>query len=404
MSTTRKIASDRRPEFRRTLRNHPDWQSAKELHCPDRKDPSAEQWLAIADYLGVDTRPYQVDFEPFQHHVTPEPSVTIEQEPMVTIEPEPAVQAPKSKPEPSIDETAQKLADVLKSLKPEAAPLDEARVIELIKQHGQRLTTINVQMIDPATSEPTAKIEGAHHALNELVENCKLRLHTYLLGGAGGGKTTMAEQAAELLGLDFYSNGALLMKYEAIGHLDASSVFQSTEFRRAFENGGLYLFDEIDASSAEAVVAINGALANGSYAFPDRRVKRHADFVCVAAANTNGKGATREYVGRCPLDGASLDRFVQLEIDYDSTIEQKMGESEYLRWGGQDMAELNDWIAEVRAFRVQCSERKINVIVSPRAIQQGAALLTVGRSLDKIREATIYKHLTADQRAQMGVI
>ena len=37
--------------------------------------------------------------------------------------------------------------------------------------------------------------------------------------------------------------------------------------------------------------------------------------------NTFGYGASAQYTGRKVLDGASLDRFALIEVDYDKTIE-----------------------------------------------------------------------------------
>jgi cobaltochelatase CobS len=368
-----KIASTKRDEFRRVIRNHPKWNEAKQELVLEHH-PDSAGWLAAAEYLGIDTAPYEVKGAVSQ-----------------------PIQA-----EPT-DKLAASIAELIKEAsQPIAAPLDEKRIIELIQQYGTSTVTHTVEVVD-TTGAIVNQVECAHKALAGLVKRLQGGLNVYLLGGAGGGKTTMAEQAAEALGLDFYSNGALLMKYEAIGHHDANGNYQTTQLREAFEKGGVWLLDEADASAAEAIVAINAILANGSYAFPDKRVQRHENFVAIAAANTNGKGATRQYVGRNPLDDASLDRFIQFEITYDANLEQIMGETSYKKYGGTDNSVLNSWIAEVREFRTKTIERKINVVVSPRSIQQGATLLALGISIEEVREETIYKHLSSDQRSQMGV-
>ena len=123
-----------------------------------------------------------------------------------------------------------------------------------------------------------------------------------VVGPAGSGKTTLAEQASEALGIDFHFSGAVLKKHEVLGYRDANGNVQRTAFRDAFENGGLFLFDEIDASSANALVCVNAALANKWCDFPDGRIKAHPSFRIIASANTNGDGATREYAGRNQLD------------------------------------------------------------------------------------------------------
>lgn len=69
-----------------------------------------------------------------------------------------------------------------------------------------------------------------------------------LIGPAGVGKTTIAMQAAEAMKLPFYFNGAIGSEYKLSGFIDAQSRIVSTPFKKAFTEGGVYLFDEIDAS------------------------------------------------------------------------------------------------------------------------------------------------------------
>jgi len=79
-----------------------------------------------------------------------------------------------------------------------------------------------------------------------------------LVGPAGVGKTTMAMQIADAMGLNFYFNGAINSEYKLSGFMDAQGRIVSTPFRKAFTEGGLYLFDEIDASMPSALLARSG--------------------------------------------------------------------------------------------------------------------------------------------------
>src|ERR1035437_4425728 len=132
----------------------------------------------------------------------------------------------------------------------------------------------------------------------------------WLAGPAGSGKTTAARKLAEALDRDFEFNGAIDTEYKLSGFVDANSRIVSTAFRKAWEEGKVYLFDECDASMAGALLAFNAALANGHAAFPDQTIMRHANTVIIAAANTWGFGGDGNYVGRAKLDAAFLDRFV----------------------------------------------------------------------------------------------
>ena len=104
----------------------------------------------------------------------------------------------------------------------------------------------------------------------------------------------MAKHCATALGVKFYSVGAVQNEYKLTGFVDAEGRTVRTAFRDAYEHGGLFLWDEVDASAANALVAFNQALANDSFPFPDGMVDRHPDFLAIAAANTYGTGATAE--------------------------------------------------------------------------------------------------------------
>ena len=203
-------------------------------------------------------------------------------------------------------------------------------------------------------------------------------------GPAGTGKTTAAESVAKALGLDYYFIGAIDNAYALSGFIDATGKIVYTPFRKAYENGGVFLFDEVDASSPNAVLAFNAALANGHCAFPDGIIPRHKDFVCIAAANTWGLGATNDYVGRMKQDAAFLDRFVSVEWPIDETLETGTCPNQA-------------WVKRVQTVRGRCKAKGIRVIVSPRSSYFGAALLASGLDQSKVEAMTIKKGMTAEQ-------
>ena len=147
---------------------------------------------------------------------------------------------------------------------------------------------------------------------------------------------------------------------------------------KAFKNGGMVLFDEMDGSNANALLRLNAILANNIAAFPNgEMVKKHPDFVVIATGNTFGHGATAQYVGRNPLDGATLDRYVNIPMGYDEELERSIA--------GNDA-----WVDFVQAVRHVAEEHKMRYIVSPRASINGAILIAAGDSLDDIKDETIF--------------
>ena len=80
-------------------------------------------------------------------------------------------------------------------------------------------------------------------------------------------------------------------EFKFAGFVDAGGAYHEAEFYRAFTQGGLFFFDELDASAPEVLVCLNMAISNKMFALPHKTVQAHPDFRVVAAANTLGTGA-----------------------------------------------------------------------------------------------------------------
>lgn len=202
-----------------------------------------------------------------------------------------------------------------------------------------------------------------------------------LVGPAGCGKTTIGEHVAADLELPLYITSTINDVHELHGFIDGHGVYHRTPFREAFEHGGVWIADEIDAWDAGALLAANSALANGIVTFPDspRPIKRHANFRMIATANTYGTGASRDYIGRNELDAASLDRFAVIAVDYDLNIERAVSNGN------------EQWLNHVWEIRKLCAEKKIRHVVSTRAIINGSAALKAGMAWDDVNEIYLTK-------------
>lgn len=219
-----------------------------------------------------------------------------------------------------------------------------------------------------------ASMRTKHETFGLLLPALKAGINVFMVGPAGSGKTTCVAQVAESLRLPFFFNGALQSEYKLTGFRDAHGKVHRTAFREAFEFGGVYLFDEIDASQPAALLAFNAALANGVFDFPDRTIRKHRNFRCVAAANTWGKGASLEYVGRNALDGATLDRFAMVEMNYDPRLERQIA----LAAAGENSELAEVWLKIVGAAREAARQHQIRHIISPRATKDGLGLIVNG--------------------------
>lgn len=267
----------------------------------------------------------------------------------------------------------EKLSESIDQLKEDIASLRERKPTDLV------VTTNGGSKKDLGFS---------HKNLPSLLKILSQHLNVYLVGPSGSGKTHAARQCAKALGVDFYFTGAIANEYKLTGYMDANGNYVTTEFRKAYEKGGLFLFDEIDASFPQAVLAFNAALANDFMDFPDKQVKRHKNFYCIAAANTIGQGADRQYVGRNQLDAASLDRFVFLDWPYDEDLEITLSGNK-------------EWALHVQEVRKAIDKYKIRHIVSPRASIFGARLLKQGMSQETVEDLVLWKGLPENDKKKI---
>lgn len=208
----------------------------------------------------------------------------------------------------------------------------------------------------------------------------------WLVGQAGSGKTTLGRQLAEAMGIKYYPVSCSMETsvYELFGYRDAGGNYIPGKLREPYENGGLLLIDELDAASPAVLVSLNSAIDNGHASFPDKVIERHPDFRCIGCANTYGIGGTYEYVGRNQIDGATLNRFVRVWIEYDERIE------EYLAKGNQE------WLDYVRRIRAACKEISPKAIISPRQVAQGAHLLAHGCRREDVELSVLFPGMDTD--------
>ena len=228
----------------------------------------------------------------------------------------------------------------LASAEEKAARAEEKAALaegELKKAADQpKTTTLELRVTDQ--SGKTKSIKGVFHGqFKKLFQLANARMNLFLYGPTGCGKTHVCSQLAETLGLRFafiscsagMSEGQLLGRLLPVGK-GGQFEYVPSEFVTCYEEGGVFLLDELDAADPNVLLIVNAALANGHLALPNRpakpTAKRHKDFVCVAAANTVGIGADRLYSGRNKLDAATLDRFQigKVYLDYDPAVEEQL--------------------------------------------------------------------------------
>lgn len=231
---------------------------------------------------------------------------------------------------------------------------------------------------------PNKQLTGLFHKkFKEILDIVNKGVPLMLTGPAGAGKNHTLEQVAQALDLDFYFTNAVTQEYKLMGFVDANGTYQETPFYKAYKNGGLFFFDEIDASCPDSLIVINAAIANGYCDFPNGTIKANENFRVVCAGNTFGTGADMVYVGRNALDGATLDRFAVIEFDYDEDIEKQLAYDD----------SLYKFIVALRKAIKDCSLR---YIVSMRATINATKLLQIGMDKKDILKSVILKNMQID--------
>jgi hypothetical protein len=307
---------------------------------------------------------------------------------------------PESKPE-GLSEAQKAVQTLAKSLGLSIGGTDEAAVRKIAAEEAAKAKAKDrrITVVSPLGTRDLGE-RHLHPLFESVCKAVSVGVAPLVFGPAGSGKTTLAEQVAEALNLPFHFSGAVLKKHEVVGYRDANGNTVRTAFRDAFEHGGLFLFDEVDASSPQALLCINAALANGYCDFPEGRIKAHKDFRFIAAANTNGGGATREYSGRNQLDAATLDRFATFACEYDDALVAKLV-------GAYDLpeplkAKALEWNQRVCDYRKALSKCGLRGVISPRCSLNGAKLIAAGFDFPQLAEVLVLnKFANPDDRKRL---
>lgn len=178
--------------------------------------------------------------------------------------------------------------------------------------------------------------EGKSAYLPILVALANKHVPILQVGEKGTGKTTNAEHLAQALAAEwdrempfgFASMTSGTSPGEFKGRITLKDYLPSL-FQSIYENGGVFLFDELDAGDENLLTLLNSALANKQFVNAQGDViNQHDCFVPIAAANTMGLGANGEYTGRNRQDAAVLDRWAmgRIRVEFDVPL------AEYLFW------------------------------------------------------------------------
>ena len=310
---------------------------------------------------------------------------------------------------------AEARAAVEKELKDAWEALEDARaemtesVTRFAREEAARVVAETAAATVPPIVEVTVagrpgpvRVGGTTHAVfPELLLALGAGCHVLLVGPAGTGKSMMARQAAEAFGQDFHalSLGPTTPMSKIFGYYDAHGHYHDTPFRRAFQDGGLMLLDELDSGHPGLLAELNQALSIRSCAFADGMVEAHPDFRLVATANTYGTGGDRQYVGRQALDAATLDRFVIIDVPVDEDLEERIA----LAHAPDRQDDARKVIEEVRRLRAAAQDLRLPVMFSPRASIDAAKLLQAGASVEQAVRWRVTRGMSEAHRSALAL-
>ena len=257
---------------------------------------------------------------------------------------------------------AEQLAAILARMK--GGNIDEAKVEDIVRRvlAENQTPVADILEVRQVENGKIARINKPHPLFKKvlaLVVNDRVTgRYPWLFGDAGSGKSTIAKQVADALGLPFYSVSSLQQKYELEGYTDATGKLVETVFYKAAKEGGIFLFDEASTTSAEVQVAFNSMLANLWYNFPkEGMINAHPDFHIIAADNTTGRGGNSTYSARFQMDASTLDRYTAIRVDYTEELDMAMAEND------------TELVTFIRDLRKAINEARLSYTASPRALR-----------------------------------
>jgi MoxR-like ATPase len=259
---------------------------------------------------------------------------------------------PADGPGRSSDDILQAVKDALEGKSDKALQEQIDEQAKAIEQLMQQIENPAPKKIEIKTPQGVRQVDDAlHPKTEEIIKLLSIDEPVLLIGPTGSGKTHTAEwiahevfgDNAEHYGMTPRSPSERFGFFPCSGGMSESHLFGGfrplpptggfaytpARFIEVYRNGGLFLLDEMDAGDSNVFVKFNAAISNGWMAIDDPNepiVKMHPEFRLVAAANTWGRGADRQYCGRTPLDASTLDRFLcgTIHFEYDSELEAKL--------------------------------------------------------------------------------
>lgn len=287
-------------------------------------------------------------------------------------------------------------------------PVDADAVRDIVKEAVENISAT----LPPRKVEIAGKVRDlpvVHHpVLPDLLDVLANGWNARLIGPAGSGKTTLARQAAEILGLPFHtlSLGPQTPESRITGYTDLQGNFSDPAPYRWAKDGGLMLWDEADAAHPGIILASNpimDARAGQEVEFSNGPLNvSDAPRVAVGCFNTLGWGATRQYPGRAAQDFAALSRYhFTFIVGYDEASESALALS--FATTDEKRNAVEDYLKTFRGYRKAILDNVLDrPLACPRTAISGSSMVCAGWSAEKALEHGLLAGLEDDARVAIG--
>ena len=279
-------------------------------------------------------------------------------------------------------------------------------ILPKLNSHSTEWENMEKRLHALETSKPTAvtittpdcdwtcDVSQDHPAITKALDTISCGLPLALVGPTGSGKTYAAKRLGEILKVKHYAVRQVNRQtgtHDILGYMNAQGGYVKGVASDAIKEGGLLCIDEIDNGNENILMCLKGFMS-GHVFMPYGMQEIHKDFRLCATMNTWGQGATREYVGRCPLDAALLDEFVTMEWPYDENFERKL-------CCNMDHA---GFIEHFFTLRRRATSMKIKVIFSTRSLIQCLKLFkSTDWPITDILDRVIFRNLKQAEKDRL---
>lgn len=225
-------------------------------------------------------------------------------------------------------------AETVAALNNGAFPVDRVKAIA-----EEVLAGVKPQRLEVTYNNRTNEVKGRQHkqfqqvlrAVTSRRAGSKSKpgktINAFLYGSPGAGKSHVARQVADALGVDFTSHvcNPADTASKVTGFLNkANGDYAAGICYEWFKNGGVLFVDELCNADASFPVSLNSLVENDYFTFPNgETVERHPDTFLIVADNTNGTGS-KDGFQRRTLDASTRSRFYFIKFEYDEQLEGEL--------------------------------------------------------------------------------